>query len=221
MLEQTLGFLRSGLQREKYIDPKYQKQIAEWDQKQNLEKSKRIAEAMAEAQKGQLVKGLAHSLGIAQDIREEIKAGDTSSFPYLLGLAILVDVVDFVPVIGTIVQVVAWPILFWGTFMQGRVKYKLGIKMSFYVLNLIEIVPGLSWLPLETFSILMLWRTTAKMRREKEAEEGENNQLIDGWERKLKQHDQMEQKLKGEIESIEKTIARGIKNQPQIDKQAA
>lgn len=176
--------------REKYIDPKYRKQIEEWDKKQNPAKGRRIVGAMAEVEKGHLVKGLAQSLGIAQEIREEIKAGDTSTFPYLLGLAILVDVVDFVPIIGTIVNVIAWPILFYGTLFRGRMKYKWGIKFGFIALNFFEIIPGVSWLPLETLAILVLWRATAKMRREKEGEEEENNQIIENWGRKIKEHNQ-------------------------------
>jgi len=187
MLEQSLRLLGG---REKYIDPKYRKQIEEWDKKQNPAKGRRIVGAMAEVEKGHLVKGLAQSLGIAQEIREEIKAGDTSTFPYLLGLAILVDVVDFVPIIGTIVNVIAWPILFYGTLFRGRMKYKWGIKFGFIALNFFEIIPGVSWLPLETLAILVLWRATAKMRREKEGEEEENNQIIENWGRKIKEHNQ-------------------------------
>lgn len=220
MPEKTLPFWERW-ERKQYIPPEYKEQIESFDKKQRIAKGKKIGGAMAEVQRGQLVKGLAHSLGVAQDIREEIKAGDTSSFPYLLGLAILVDIVDFVPIVGTIVQVVAWPILFWGTFMRGRLKYKTGVRMLFYVLNFVEIIPFISWLPLETLSILLLWRATAKMRQEKETEEADNDQLIDSWGRKLKQQNRLQQRIEGEVVNIEKEIGTGIKNQPQINKQAA
>jgi len=174
MLEQSLALLR----RQQYIDPRYRKQIEEWDKKQSARKDRKIAGAMVEVEKGHLVKGLAQSLSAGREIREEIEAGDTSSFPYLLGLAILVDLVDFIPIIGTIVNVVAWPILFYGTLFRGRIKYKVGIWIAFLILNFFEIIPGMSWLPLESLSIVMLWHATAKARREKESEEGDNDQKI-------------------------------------------
>jgi len=173
--------------KEKYIDPKYRKQMEEWDKKQNLERGHRIAGAMAEAEKGNILKALAQSLSIGSGIREEIKEGDTSAFPYLLGLAILVYLVDFIPVVGTIVVVVAWPILFWGTFMRGRIKYKWGIRAIFLILNFLGIVPGISYLPLEPLAILLLWRDTAKRRREKEAEEEENSQEVVSLADRIKQ----------------------------------
>ena len=188
MVEKGSHLLRL-VTKEKYVNPKYRKQIEDWDEKQRIAKGSKIAGAMAEVEKGNLVKGLVQSLSIGRDIREEIEEGDTSSFPYLLILAIMVDIVDFIPVLGTIVQIVAWPILFYGTFMRGRLKYKTGIRMLFFVLNLLEIVPGVSWLPLESMSIIMLWRATAKARKEKEGEEEENDQITAGWKRKIRAHD--------------------------------
>jgi len=186
-----LGFFR----REQYIDPRYKKQIEDWDKKQRVEKGKRIAGAITAVEKGHLVKGLAQSLSIGHEIREEIKEGDTSSFPYLLGLAILVDIVDFIPVIGTIVHVVAWPILFYGTFLRGRMKYKAGIRMTFFILNLFEIIPGISWLPLETLSIILLWRSITRTRREKENEELDNEQEVKFLSRKINEVSLQEQKI--------------------------
>ena len=215
MLEQSLRFLG----REKYVDPKYRKQIEEWDKKQSIAKGKKIAGAMAEAEKGHLIKGLTQSLGVAQDIREEIKEGDTSSFPHLLALAVLVDIVDFVPIVGTIVNVVAWPILFYGTLFRGRMKYKLGIKFGFIILNFLEVIPVISWLPLESLAIIWLWRVTAKMRREKEDEEVENEQTIKGWMQRIREQNQMRQRLQGDVTKIEHEMERGIKNQSQVDKQ--
>lgn len=215
MPEKTLRFWKQP-----YIPPEYKDQIEQWDKKQRIEKGKRIAGAMEVAGKGHLVKGLAQSLGVAQDIREEIKAGDTSSFPYLLGLAILIDLIDPVPVVGLIVKVVAKPILIYGTLFRGRLKYKYATKIIYWYwgITVVELVPGINWLPLETVSVLMLWRATAKIRREKEAEEEDNNQLIDAWGRKIKDHDRMGQRIQGEIANIEKEIN---PNQPQINKQAA
>jgi len=214
MLEQSVGFLGFKRSREKYIDPKYRKQIEDWDKKQNLEKGKKIAGAMAEVEKGNLLKGLAQSLGIAQDIREEIKEGDTSSFPYLLGLAILVDLIDFVPVVGMVVKFVAKPILIYGTLFHGRIKYKWGVKIAFVIFSFTEIIPVVNWLPLETISILILWRAIAKKRREKEVEEEENNQLVDSYEHKINEQTLIQQQLQREMALVENEARSGVKNPP-------
>lgn len=206
-------------QRDKYVDPKYRKQIEDWEKTQNLEKGKRIAGAMSEVEKGHLLKGLAHSLGIASDIREEIKAGDTSAFPYLLGLAILVDLVDFIPVVGLIVKFVAKPILIYGTFFRGRMKYKWGIKITFIVLSFIEIIPVIDWLPLETLSILMLWRATVKAREEKESEEEENNQVVEALSKKVVTYDTFRERMLKKAEILKNTQKTKSENQPQSDNQ--
>lgn len=206
MLEQTVRFFKQ----DQYIDPKYRKQIEDWDKSQSLERGKKIATVMKEVEKGNLLKGLAQSLGIAHQIRAEIKEGDTSAFPYLLGLAIMVDLTDFIPVIGLLVKFVAKPILIYGTFFRGRTKYKWGVKILFIVLAFFELIPVVNWLPLETISILLLWRSTAKYRKEKEDEEEKNNQIVKGWGQKIKETDL-------EINQLEKEVRFGRKALPQLE----
>jgi len=209
MVENSLLFQA----KEKFIDRKYRKQMEEWDKNKNLERGKRIAGAMEQAEKGHALKALVQSVSIGGEIREEIKAGDTSSFPYLLALAIIVDVVDFIPVLGTIVHVVAWPILFWGTFMRGRFSYKTKIRVAFFILSFLDIIPVFSWLPLETMSIIMLWRATAKTRREKEAEEIENDQKVVSLTERLKNVDQKYGSLKKRWGAAKKASQSNKQNQ--------
>ena len=221
MAEQSSGFLSNFGKKDQYIDPKYRKQIEDWEKNQNLEKGRRIAGAMREVETGHLVKGLAKSLGVASDIREEIKAGDTSSFPYLLGLAILTDIIVFVPVVGLIVKFVAKPILIYGTLFRGRMVYKWKIRIVFIVLSSVELVPVVDWLPLETLSILLLWRATAKIRKEKEAEEEENNQIIKSLGQKLKRKNQtIGQEVQNSLAIIEQEVETGVRTQPEINNQS-
>jgi len=143
---------------ERYIDPKYRKQIEDWDKTQGAGRGQKIAGAIKEVEKGNLLRALARSLAIGGEIREEIEEGDTSSFPYLLILAILIDVVDPIPIVGLIVKFVAKPILIYGTLFRGRIKYKLAARIIYWYWGLaaVELVPGLNFLPLETFSVLMI-----------------------------------------------------------------
>lgn len=230
MLEQTVRFF----QQEQYIDPKYRKQIEAWDKKQYLEKGKRIAGAMTEVERGNLLKGLWQSLGIGHDIRAAIKENDTSWFPYLLGLAILVDISDPIPVIGLIIKFVCKPILIYGTLFRGKLKYKIAAKFVYWYwgITAIEIVPGINFLPLETIGVLMLWRVTAKARREKENEEVDNDQTVKGWGRKIQEYDrdaiQTQNRVQTEINAVEQNAIaassgnpRGSNRRPEYDQQAA
>ena len=73
--------------------------------------------------------------------------------------------------------------------------------MLFYGLNFLEIIPGVSWLPLETLSIILLWRATVKARKEKEVEEEENNQEVVAYGRQIQTVDQELYKINKEIYS--------------------
>jgi len=180
MLEKTLRFF----QREQYIDPQYQKQITEWDKNQRIEKVKELANktegvssAILEAEKGNILKAYTGAAKIGWRIRGEIDELDTSSFPLLLFCAIVIDFVDLVPPLDLAIGKILTLILFVSLIFNGRYLYKFYARtFQFILCNVLNLIPVIDKLPLETIAVVLIWRKIAQARKEKESELSETEQ---------------------------------------------
>lgn len=166
MLEQSLGFMR----RSQYIDPRYKKQIEEWDKKQN-----RSLEKMSG-----LVSGLkaAEQQGEADNYAEGIEKSKKVFWPLLFACAIASDTADLFPVVGTLVKVIVLPIIWYYFYIVLRApsyldeKYKIEVSYKFriviWALGFTDLLTYV--LPLTTLSVFIVWYRIKKQTRDKEEE---------------------------------------------------
>jgi len=111
---------------------------------------------------GSKIKAIAEGLKLAHSFRKKVEAGDNSPFLIALIAAILIDLADLSVIVGLLLK----PALFYFLWGKGTFKVKITIRIALFL----DCIPGVSWLPLSTISVLYAWRHISK-----EAEESKNN----------------------------------------------
>ncbi len=98
------------------------------------------------------------------EFKKRIKELDTTPFKFLFIIAIFSDLGDFTWIIGFSLKV----ILFIALLGHGAWKKKLGARIIYWLLIVLDIIPFLGALPLSTIAVLLIWRDVKKEIKENE-----------------------------------------------------
>jgi len=179
MVENVLAFRT----KEKYIDPKYRKQIEDWDKKKKDFLVKRAGEQSRFRTMGLKV---LEKQGEVNNYEDGIQYAQKLFFPLLVTCALSSDFADFFPVIGTIVKIIALAIIWYNIYIKGTApgyldsKYKIEIswkvRLFLRILGLTDLIPLINALPLTTLSVLIVWYQTRKQIQQKKAEQDDKEQ---------------------------------------------
>jgi len=99
-----------------------------------------------------------------------IREGESIPFFYIFLLCVVVDIADLIPVVGTILNVMLLPLLWYIKIFRRHILKELGVsKITIYVsyaLSITDLAPILSILPFNILSNIILWRKVKKKIKE-------------------------------------------------------
>lgn len=229
MLEQAGRFFV----REKYLDPRYQEQMNEWEKnraietvKKNVGVAKQIGDATVALEKGNVVKAYAKAVQTGLQIRGEIDELDTSTFPILVFFALLIDFgeiiypfIGMIPIAGPVIVAIFWSFLkmcsialFISLIFNGRYVYRFfARKASPIILGLLNLMPLIDSIPFETIAVLLVWKNIAHLRKEKEGEEEEfESRSVPVLQQKTAESIRTANQVQQEINNIEQNLSNPV-----------
>ena len=188
MLEQAGRFFV----RDKYIDPRYEEEINDYINQQELMKHLTQKKKQEEVQ-NYLEARFANNYGgnrfiqIANFKKKEVAGYEEGImrakkvfWPLLFSCALFTDFSDFFPVVGTIIKIITLPIIWYHVYIKLRAhkwmddKFKVEVswrvRFIFRLLGIIDIIPFLNALPLTTLSIFLIWWKSRSLVSTKEKE---------------------------------------------------